>query len=112
QSIHRLLRFGQTGTVRIDLIYTEAERQIRKQLERKWQQHNKMVDKMIEIVKKYGLSQASMAHLLTRKMGVERIEVKGENYSFVNNDNVKELPLIKSDSIGLILTSIPFATQY
>lgn len=35
QSIHRLLRFLQPGTVRIDLIYTEAEREIRKQLERK-----------------------------------------------------------------------------
>lgn len=112
QSIHRLLRFGQTGTVRIDLIYTEAERQIRKQLERKWQQHNKMVDKMIEIVKKYGLSQAAMAQLLTRKMGVERIEVKGKDYTYVNNDNVKELPRIESDSIGLILTSIPFEMQY
>lgn len=112
QSIHRLLRFGQTGTVRIDLIYTEAERQIRKQLEAKWRNHNIMVDKMIDIVKKYGLSQAAMAQLLTRKMGVERVEVKGKNYSFVNNDNIKELPRIKSDSIGLILTSIPFATQY
>ncbi|MGN5953190.1 DNA methyltransferase [Sphingobacterium lactis] len=112
QSIHRLLRFGQTGTVKIDLIYTEAERQIRKQLERKWLQHDKMVDKMIEIVKKYGLSQAAMAQLLTRKMGVDRLEVKGKNYSFVNNDNVLELPRMESNSIGLILTSIPFATQY
>jgi len=112
QSIHRLLRFGQNGNVCIDLIYTEAERQIRKQLERKWQQHNKMVDKMIEIVKKYGLSQAAMAQLLTRKMGVERIEVKGANYNYINNDNVKELPRIESDSVGLILTSIPFEMQY
>src|SRR5690606_29130566 len=112
QSIHRLLRFGQNGNVCIDLIYTEAERQIRKQLERKWQQHNKMVDKMIEIVKKYGLSQAAMAQLLTRKMGVERIEVKGANYNYINNDNVKELPRIESDSVGLFLTSIPFEMQY
>lgn len=112
QSIHRLLRFGQTGTVRIDLIYTEAERQIRKQLERKWHQHNVMVEKMIEIVKKYGLSRAAMAQMLTRKMGVDRIEVKGKDYSFINNDNVKELPNINSDSVGLILTSIPFEMQY
>lgn len=112
QSIHRLLRFGQTGTVRIDLIYTEAERQIRKQLERKWQQHNIMVQKMIDIVRKYGLSRAAMASLLTRKMGVERIEVKGENYTWVNNDNVVELPLIESNSVGLNLSSIPFEMQY
>lgn len=112
QSIHRLLRFGQTKKVRIDLIYTEAERMIRKQLERKWQQHNLMVNKMIEIIKKYGLSQAAMAQLLTRKMGVERVEIKGERYTWVNNDNVKELPLIADNSIGLILSSIPFEMQY
>jgi DNA modification methylase len=112
QSIHRLLRFGQPGTVRIDLIYTESERQIRKQLERKWQQHNLMVNKMIDIVKEYGLSHAAMAEILTRKMGVDRLEVKGENFTYVNNDNVLELPKIESNSVGLIVTSIPFATQY
>jgi hypothetical protein len=35
-----LYRFLQTHQVRIDLIYTEAERDIRRQLERKWEQHN------------------------------------------------------------------------
>ncbi|QTE37506.1 DNA methyltransferase [Mucilaginibacter gossypii] len=112
QSIHRLARFGQKNQVRIDLIYTEAERQIRKQLERKWQQHNVMVKKMTEIIKKFGLSQAAMAQLLTRKIGVERVEIKGERYTIVQNDNVKELPRIASDSVGLVLTSIPFANQY
>ncbi|HEY4326139.1 MAG TPA: DNA methyltransferase [Mucilaginibacter sp.] len=112
QSLHRLLRFGQKNRVRVDLIYTEAERQIRKQLERKWSQHNKMVQKMIEINKKYGLSQQAMAQMLTRKMGVERVEITGKNYTIVQNDNVKEMPRIESNSIGLILTSIPFATQY
>jgi len=112
QSIHRFLRFGQPNRVRIDLIYTEAERQIRKQLERKWQQHNLMVNKMIEIIKKFGLSQAAMAQMLTRKMGVERVEIKGERFTWVNNDNVKELPLIETNSVGLILSSIPFEMQY
>lgn len=112
QSIHRLLRFGQTGTVRIDLIYTEAERQIRKQLERKWHNHNIMVQKMIEIVKKYGLSRAAMTQLLTRKMGVERVEVKGDNFRYINNDNVLELRNIESNTVGLNLTSIPFEMQY
>lgn len=112
QSIHRLLRFGQTGEVRIDLIYTEAERQIRKQLEKKWQQHDLMVDKMTKIIKKYGLSQASMMQILSRKMGIETIQVKGDNFTAVNGDNVKELPKMKSDSVGLIVTSIPFSTQY
>lgn len=112
QSIHRLYRFLQSGQVRVDLIYTESERSVRKTLETKWNNHNLMVSKMVEIIKKYGLSQQEMAGLLIRKMGVERVEIKGEKYTVVNNDNVTEMPRIKSNSIGLILTSIPFATQY
>lgn len=112
QSIHRIHRFGQTRPVRIDLIYTEAERQIRKQLERKWTQHNQLVQKMAEIIKQYGLSHIEMAQHLTRKMGVERIEIKGKNYRIVNNDCVMESKNLEENSIGLILTSIPFSTQY
>lgn len=112
QSVHRLLRFLQTKRVRIDLIYTDAEREIRKQLERKWAQHTVLVDKMTGIIKQFGLNHAAMAHSLTRKMGVTRIEVTGKNYKLINNDAVLEGKNLKTDSVGLILTSIPFSTQY
>ncbi|VEE45408.1 DNA methyltransferase [Pseudomonas fluorescens] len=112
QSIHRLHRFLQTGRVRIDLIYTEAERDIRRQLERKWQQHNTMVQRMTEIIKQYGLSVAAMAQTLTRSMGVERVEIKGKDYTIVNNDTVLETRRMESNSVGLTITSIPFSTQY
>lgn len=112
QSIHRLLRFLQTNQVRIDLIYTEAEREVRKQLERKWQQHNQLVQKMVNIIKEFGLSEAAMAQVLTRKMGVERVEIRGTGYRIVNNDSVKEVQLLEDNSVGLILTSVPFSTQY
>lgn len=112
QSIHRLLRFLQPGTVRIDLIYTEAEREIRKQLERKWRQHTHQVKTMTDIIKEFGLSQAAMAQVLTRKMGTERVEISGNNYRLINNDSVLETDNLDDDSIGLILTSIPFSTQY
>jgi hypothetical protein len=112
QSIHRLLRFLQEHQVRVDLIYTEAERDIRKKLETKWLNHNKLVKNMTDLIKKYGLSHVAMAQVLTRKLGVERIEVRGNNYCLVNNDNVLEVKNIKTDSVGLILTSWPFSTQY
>lgn len=112
QSIHRIQRFLQTETVRIDIIYTEAEREIRKALERKWKQHTEMVKAMTEIIKEFGLSHVEMAASLTRKLGVERVEVKGERYTLVNNDCVKECALLESNSVGLVLTSIPFSTQY
>lgn len=112
QSVHRLQRFLQTHRVRIDLIYTEAEAEVRRTLERKWKQHVELVNNMIEIVRKYGLSHGEMAKELTRAMGVERIEVKGERYTIVNNDCVEETRRMEENSVGLVLTSIPFATQY
>lgn len=113
QSIHRLQRFLQTKTVRIDLIYTEAERNIRKQLEIKWNNHNKLVGKMIDIIKKYGLSHSEMSQVLTRKIGVERVEVQGKNFTAINDDNVIGSKRdLRDNSVGLICTSIPFSTQY
>jgi hypothetical protein len=112
QAIHRIQRFLQDQTVHIDLIYTEAEREIRKQLERKWTQHNIMVAKMTDIIREYGLSHAAMASHLTRKLGVERVEVSGPGYRCVNNDCVHETRRMAADSVGLVLTSIPFSSQY
>ena len=69
QAIHRIQRFLQTKPVRIDFIYTEAEREIRKQLERKWVQHNELVANMTSIIREYGLSSAAMAGSLTGLLG-------------------------------------------
>ena len=96
QSIHRLQRFLQTKVVRVDLIYTEAERGVRKALETKWKNHNKLVHNMTDIIKKYGLSHKEMATHLARKMGVERVEISGDGYRIANNDNVLELQDRKS----------------
>ena len=112
QAVHRIHRFLQTKQVRIDLIYTEAERDIRAQLERKWEQHNTMVQQMTDIIREYGLTHASTIAALARSLGVERVEVAGEKYRLVNNDCVEELASTDADSVDLIVTSIPFATQY
>lgn len=112
QAIHRLQRFLQTHPVRVDFIYTTAERSVRREFERKWEQHKAMTAKMSEIIRKYGLSSSAMAQLLTRNMGVARVEARGRDYILANNDCVDEAKRIETDSIGLILTSIPFSTQY
>jgi DNA modification methylase len=112
QAIHRVQRFGQTMPVRIDLIYTEAEREIRANLERKWKQHESMVRTMSDLIQNFGLAHADAAAKLARSLGVERIEVTGRDYRCVNNDCVKETATMESDSVDLIVTSIPFSTQY
>ena len=112
QAIHRLYRFLQTEPVRIDLIYTEAERDVRRQLERKWRQHEEQVRTMTEIIREFGLAHAAMAGMLARSLGVERVEASGDGYTMVNNDCVLETSRMEADSVDLVVTSIPFATQY
>lgn len=112
QAIHRLYRFLQTRKVRIDLIYTEAERETKRIMEEKWAKHNHTVAKMTEIIREYGLSNAAMAETLTRAMGVERIEVTGRDFRVINNDCVQETANMPDNCHDLILTSVPFSTQY
>lgn len=112
QAIHRVYRFLQTREVRIDLIYSEAEREVRRALEEKWKRHNELMLVMSEIVQMYGLSEAAMASTLQRSLGVDRVEVAGPAYRLVNNDCVLETRRMTCDSVHLIVTSIPFASQY
>lgn len=115
QAIHRIYRFLQTKPVSIHLIYAESERRIYRLLMDKWARHVRMMERMREIIQEYGLSQAAIEQALHRSFGVERQEVNGENFTVVNNDAVEELlrnPGIADNSVSLILTSIPFSTQY
>ena len=112
QSIHRVHRFGQTKPVRIDIVYTESEREVLKTLQTKWNQHNEMGKKMTEIIKNYGLNQLAMQEVLARSIGVKRIEVKSELFSVANNDCVEEAKVQPGESVDLIVTSIPFANHY
>ena len=112
QAIHRCYRFLQTEEVVIDIIYMENEREIKDVLIEKWKNHNHMVDKMVEIVKKYGLSAAGMEKQLERKMGVETVKVEGKRFTAVHDDCVEETRRMADDSIDLIHTSIPFGNHY
>jgi len=81
-------------------------------LQSKWDQHNIMVDKMSDIIRKYGLSHEEMSNELKRSIGVDRVEVEGENFKVINNDCVVETGNMPENSVDLILTSIPFANHY
>lgn len=121
QAVHRLRRFGQQApSVRLDLIYTEAEREVRRALERKWKQHNEMVARMVELIREYGLSEIAMMQALERAMGVDRVEAVGRTvpgtdeprWRAIHNDCVEEVRAMPEASVQLIVTSIPFSTQY
>ena len=112
QSIHRVKRFGQTKPVIIDIIHTEVEREVLKTLLEKWDRHDEMQAKMGAIIRAYGLDQLSMQESLARTIGVTRRQVVGKDFDVANNDCVLESMERPDNSVGLIVTSIPFGNQY
>ena len=112
QAIHRIQRFQQPHPVEIDIVYAETERMVRRDLEAKWARDKELRDQMSAIITEYGLDKLSMADTLRRSIGVERIEVTGEHFLAANNDCVVECRAMDTDSVDLVVTSIPFANHY
>lgn len=112
QAIHRLRRFLQEHPVEIDIIYAESERETVVDLKAKWARHDKLVGEMSQIIQKYGLNHEDMTADLVRSIGVERIEVSGRDWVVANNDCVPEMSTVEDDSLGLVVTSIPFSKKY
>ncbi|HWK65373.1 MAG TPA: DNA methyltransferase [Rhizobiaceae bacterium] len=112
QAVHRVHRFLQSWPVEIHIIYAESEREVLRTLQAKWERHDQMVEKMTEIIREHGLDQLSAADALTRSIGVERIEAKGEGWLVANNDCVEEVRSMPDASVDLIVTSIPFSNHY
>lgn len=112
QAIHRIYRFLQTEQVVIDVIYTESEDAILEALQKKWQQHNEMLEQMTALLQSNGLMIDKIQTALRRKMGVARVEVVGRYFKAVHNDCVEECQTMAENSVDLIHTSIPFGNHY
>ncbi|MCO5085130.1 MAG: DNA methylase N-4 [Mesorhizobium sp.] len=112
QAVHRIVRFGQKHECTIDIIYSEAERGTRRILEEKWAEHDRMMERMTEIIRKYGLGRLPLESVLKRSIGVEREVEQGEYFRIAHNDCVDEAGRTETNSVGLIITSIPFSNHY
>ena len=112
QAVHRTYRFQQSQPVEVHIIYAESEDRIAEELKRKWEQHEKLVAQMRDILKRFGLSHESLRKDLTRTIGVKRMEHKGQLFTAVNNDCVKETKRLPDNYAGLIHTSVPFGNHY
>lgn len=112
QSIHRLHRFQQPHQVRIDLIHTDREREVKQVLQRKWRQHIELTERMSELIREHGLAADVITKGLTRAMGVERQEASGVGWVAANNDCVNEMRTMATGSVDQVVTSIPFSNQY
>ncbi len=112
QAIHRIHRFGQPGKVRVDIIYSEAERHVKERLEAKWERDKYQREVMSRIIRKFGLNHAAVAGALKRSNETVQQVAEGKNWKLVNNDSVLFVRSIETGTVKLIVTSIPFSTQY
>lgn len=112
QSVHRIQRFGQPRRCQIHLIHTESEDAVYDALMAKWRQHDELHQVMSGIIREFGLSSIKAGTEMSRYIGTPRIEVRGETFTCVNNDNVLETKQMADASVDLIVTSWPFSDHY
>jgi DNA modification methylase len=102
----------QTKQVEIHIIYTDAETEIMKALELKWNNHINLQNNMTDIIKDYGLNSDLFQQELSRKMFTGREEIKGAQFIAINNDTVAEHQTMPDNSVDMYVTSIPFGNHY
>ncbi|WP_084581757.1 DNA methyltransferase [Sphingomonas azotifigens] len=112
QAIHRLQRFQQPHPVEIDIIHAETETEVVRVLQEKWARHEELAERMSALIRKYGLQHEVAIAGLQRSIGVDRQVESGEGWSLAHNDCVLEADHLEENSVGLIVTSIPFSNHY
>jgi len=112
QAIHRIHRFMQLHEVELYLVYAESEGEIFKSFMQKWQQHNRMIENMGDIIRENGLYGTNVEEKMLRYMFSCREVREGKLFKSYNNDNVLECKEMKDNSVGLIVTSVPFSNHY
>lgn len=112
QAIHRIKRYLQTETVRIDIIISETEREIYRSLMSKWEQHDQLTAKMSDLIREHGLAEHGIQAQLARSLGVTRQEYMGQRFAVSHNDTVLEGAALATDSLDMIITSVPFGNHY
>lgn len=113
QAIHRTYRFQQKHPVNVHIIYAESEDHVLETLKQKWAEYDDLVEKMREIVRKYGLTRTALSQEVRRRIiGVVREQVDGQRFTAIHEDCVIETPNMGDNSIDLLCTSIPFGNHF
>jgi hypothetical protein len=116
QAIHRILRYGQTkDQVNIHVIYTINQQNTWANIKRKWHQHDELQKEMTSLVRKYGLNTNLIKKQMERQLFETGDKLQIGTATLYNNDNTVVLnnpDEIKDNSVGMILTSIPFGDHY
>lgn len=106
QAVRRSYRFGQTEKVKVHLLVPESQRNVRKSILEKQDNHFKMISEMAKYSKNTDYTTNKSNFKIKNK------EIKTENYHIMNGDCVTEIKKIKDNAVDLIIFSPPFAELY
>lgn len=115
QAIHRLYRFGQDKEVNVHIIYTNNEDHVFSTLMKKWEKHKELQTEMIKLVREYGLNNELIRDKMERQIFSNGDKVVIGDATLYNNDTVvisADKTEVPDNSVGMILTSIPFGNHY
>jgi DNA modification methylase len=112
QAIHRLFRFGQKYHVNIHIVFTNNELPVLKTLYTKWENHRKLQQNMVALVREYGLNKQIIQKQMERQVFKDGKMIQIGDATLYNNDTVIIYNELPSNSSGMILTSIPFGDHY
>lgn len=106
QAIRRVWRFGQKEQVKVHVVISEAEGNVKSNIERKEEQATEM---MKELVEHMGTNQLERWQ---ESEPYHESKEEGEGWTMYHGDCVEVLKSLKSDSIHYSVFSPPFASLY
>lgn len=112
QAIHRSFRFRQQNEVHVYLIFTQNEREVLKEIYRKWKQHEELQREMIDLVREFGLNSDKIKSDMKRQIFSKRRSAELIGCKVFNEDTVVIHQEMDDNSTDMILTSIPFGDHY
>lgn len=112
QAIHRTYRFMQKNEVNVYAIFTQNEREVLKVLKEKWRKHIELQTEMINLVREYGLNSDKIKSDMKRQLFDKPRTSQVGGATVFNNDCAIQIKGMETDSMDMVLTSIPFGDHY
>jgi DNA modification methylase len=109
QAMRRSWRYGQTRPVTVHLISAESDQGIVSAVEAKQAEYDRMVARMVEATREFGLGARKDQRFLT---DVQTDTFRGEGWEIQLGDNVPRTAALPDNSIDLTVTSLPFSNLY
>lgn len=105
QAVRRCYRFGQKNKVTVHLMVPESQKNVRKSILEKAENHRIMINEMSRF-------SANNNYKQNTPMKIKNKEIKKEKYHLLNGDCVQESTKIKDNSADIAVFSPPFAELY